>query len=199
MIRVGLTGSRFSGKDAAAKAFRQIGVPVFDADAVLKFILNFDIEVNRSIVEGYGEYVFTGPGGTIDPKKMRTDADFDRLVDFAEPSLMSAFDRFCDQNRGSIYSIFHSSILVERNWHDDMDYAISVFAPPAEIFFRQAAAKKNPAAKKEMDPLAKNKACDFVIHSYGSVLGDVMGQIGKIDQKIVDKFLDQKEWLMAQP
>jgi hypothetical protein len=51
-----------------------------------------------------------------------------------------------------------------------------------------------------MDPLQKTQLADFVIHNYESAsaaFGDSVMQICKIDQKIVDKFLDQKEWLKA--
>ena len=40
MIKVGLSGNRYAGKDAVSRLFEQIRVPVFDADIVLKFILN---------------------------------------------------------------------------------------------------------------------------------------------------------------
>ena len=41
MLEIGLTGTRYSGKSTVGKVFNQIHIPVFDADTVLKFILNF--------------------------------------------------------------------------------------------------------------------------------------------------------------
>ena len=41
MLEIALTGCRYSGKTTIANKFKKIGVPVFDADTVLKFILNF--------------------------------------------------------------------------------------------------------------------------------------------------------------
>jgi dephospho-CoA kinase len=204
MIKVALTGSRYSGKDSVAKAFRQIGVPVFDADTVLKFIINFDIAVNKDILDNYGKYIFTGPGATIDKGAIKSKEDFDRLIDFAEYSLNCAYERFREENRESIYTIFHSSILFERGWNESMDYTISVFAPSAICAERAERAEKSSRAKvdslmsSEMDPLQKTQLADFVIHNYESAsaaFGDSVMQICKIDQKIVDKFLDQKEWL----
>ena len=204
MIKVALTGSRYSGKDSAAKAFRQIGVPVFDADTVLKFIINFDIAVNKDILDNYGKYIFTGPGATIDKGAIKSKEDFDRLIDFAEYSLNCAYERFREENRESIYTIFHSSILFERGWNESMDYTISVFAPSAICAERAERAEKSSRAKvdslmsSEMDPLQKTQLADFVIHNYESAsaaFGDSVMQICKIDQQIVDKFLDQKEWL----
>jgi len=204
MIKVGLTGSRYSGKDAAAKAFKQIGVPVFEADVLLKYILNFDIEVNKQIMDGYGRYIFTGAGATIDPKEIKSKQDFERLLGFAENSLIRAYDRFREKNRESIYTIFHSSILFERGWNEAMDYSISVFSPNAERVARAELAERISRSKidslmsSEMDPLQKSKMSDFVIHNYesaASVFGDSIMQVCKIDQQIVDKFLDKKQWL----
>jgi dephospho-CoA kinase len=42
MIKV---GSRYSGKDRTARVFKQIGVPIFEADVILKFILNYNEEL----------------------------------------------------------------------------------------------------------------------------------------------------------
>jgi len=206
MIKVALTGSRYSGKDSVAKAFRQIGVPVFEADTVLKFILNFDVSVNKDILDNYGKYIFTGPGATIDPKSIKSKKDFDRLIDFAEYPLNCAYERFREENRESIYTIFHSSILFERGWNESMDHTIAVFAPSSICAERAERAEKSSRAKIEalmsceMDPLQKTQLADFVIHNFESAsaaFGDSVMQICKIDQKIVDKFLDQKEWLKA--
>ena len=40
MLEIALTGCRYSGKSSVSKLFRKIGVPVFDSDTILKFILN---------------------------------------------------------------------------------------------------------------------------------------------------------------
>ena len=41
-LKVGFTGNRFSGKTRVSKVFKQIGIPIFDADVVLAFIINHD-------------------------------------------------------------------------------------------------------------------------------------------------------------
>jgi len=213
MIKVGLTGNRYSGKNAISKAFSQIGIPVFDADTVLKFILNFDVAVNKDILDNYGKYIFTGHGATIDPKAVKSKQDFDRLIDFAEYALNCAYERFSEENKQSIYTIFHSSILFERGWNESMDHTIYVFAPSSvrtERAERDEMQKKGVKASRskiealmasEMDPLQKTPMSDFVIHNYESAsaaFGDSISQVSKIDQEIVDKFLDQKEWLKTQ-
>ena len=58
MIKVGLSGNRYSGKDRVSKIFKQIGVPVFDADVVLKFILQYNYELQAEISEKVGSAYF---------------------------------------------------------------------------------------------------------------------------------------------
>lgn len=202
MIKIGLTGNRYSGKDTVSRLFEQIRIPVFNADVVLKFILNFDINVNKDILDNYGEYIFTGPDSMIDPKKIRSQKDFDRLVAFADFELKRAYEKFRLENKQSVYTIFHSSILFERGWDKDMDFTINVFAPK-EI--RSARCNKltgqslhsiSELMKGEMKDLEKNNKASYVVHNYdsaASVFGDLCEQINKIDQKIIDKYLIKEQ------
>jgi dephospho-CoA kinase len=202
MIKIGLTGNRYSGKDTVAKMFEQIGIPVFNADIILKFILNFDINVNKDILDNYGEYIFTGPDSMIDPKKIRSKKDFDKLVNFAEFELKRAYERFRLENRQAVYTIFHSSIIFERGWDKDMDYTINVFAPKdvrslrCEKITKQSAYNISQLIKGEMDDLVKNKLADYTIHNYAScaiAFGDTCDQVNRIDRKIIDKYLIKEQ------
>lgn len=202
MLKIGLTGNRYSGKDATAKIFEQIRVPVFNADVVLKFILNFDVNVNRDIVENYGEYIFTGPESMIDPKKIKTKKDFNRLIDFADFELKRAYERFMLENRQSVYTIFHSSILFERGWDKHMDYNINVYATKdiridrCSKFTGQSKSKISDFIKNEMDDLIKTNKADYNIHNYpGAKLafGDLCDQVNNIDQLIIDEYLVKEQ------
>lgn len=198
MIKIGLTGSRYSGKSSTARIFEHIGVPVFDADVVLKFIINFDIGVNRKILESFGEYIFTGPDSTIDPKKIRTKKDFEKLVGFADFELKRAYEKFRLDHKKAIYTIFHSSMLFERGWHEEMDFNINVFAPKDIRSARGSDLTGLPLHKMsemmrgEMHELSKNAMSTYIIHNYESaekILGELREQISNIDQKIIDKYL----------
>jgi dephospho-CoA kinase len=199
MIKVGLTGNRYSGKDRIAKLFEQISIPVFHADIVLKFILQYNLEIDKQIKIELGQSLFD-LSGHLDPQKFNTSEKFNRLLDIVEPELFKAYDKFQlkHQEKG-IYTIFHSSILFERDWNKKMDYTITTFSPKTDRIDR--ANREEPLLltsviyglmAKEIDDLEKNRLSTYVIHNYDDAV-DVIKQVDGIDQQIIDKFLKAEQ------
>jgi dephospho-CoA kinase len=56
---IGLTGGIGSGKSIVAKVFANMGVPVFDADATAKHIMNTNEEVKEKLIAAFGADVYT--------------------------------------------------------------------------------------------------------------------------------------------
>jgi dephospho-CoA kinase len=194
MIKVGLSGNRYSGKTEISKMFKQIGIPVFDADIVLKFIIGHSLETNRIIKEKIGEHIFKN--GDIDPKFV-TDSDFMEMLYYATFELINAYHAFNVKNKQSIYSIFHSSFLFETNWVDSMDYNINVFCPKLERMERCKEITKMKVSniaymlRNEIDDLDKNKKSAYIIHNYKGT--DPLSQVNKIDQNIIDIYLKNSQ------
>jgi dephospho-CoA kinase len=193
MIKVGLTGTRFSGKDNAVSYFKKIGIPIFDADTVIKFILNYNWEIVEDIKIKIGNDIFDS-NGRLDYNKLVSLGKFSDVISLLEDDLFFAYDRFTEKNSKLVYSIFNCSILFEENWNKKMDYTISVYAPFVE---RVERAKKYLNSKnitkitsvfsKETSELDKNKLSDYVIHSYGQ--NNVLSQVRKIDQELINNYL----------
>ena len=55
---IGLTGGIGSGKSIVAKVFANMGVPVFDADASAKQIMNTNEEVKEKLIAAFGADVY---------------------------------------------------------------------------------------------------------------------------------------------
>ena len=198
MIKVGLSGNRYSGKNRVVNIFKQIGVPVFEADVVLKFILQHNYELQAEISDKVGRVYFKD--GLLNEEKVKSDGKFSKILEIAKPDLISAWRRFIIKNKGSIYCIFHSSILFESNLYKEMDQNISVFAPFADRVERcKFLTKKSVSSiysllKTEMDELDKNKLSKYVIHNYNidnSFYGDSLTQVNQIDQLIIDNYLKE--------
>ncbi len=54
-IIIGLTGGIGSGKSTVAKIFAQLGVPVLDADAIAKSLMNQNPIIKEKIIDLFGE------------------------------------------------------------------------------------------------------------------------------------------------
>ena len=196
MIKVGLSGNRYSGKNRIAKIFTQIGVPVFEADVILKFILNHNHELQAEIADRIGRIYFKD--GLLNLDKVRADGKFSKILKVVEPELYRTWERFLDKNKKAIYCIFHSSILFEQDWNKAMDINISVFAPYSDRVERckfltnKSVSSIYSLTKLEMDELDKNNLSDYVIHNYNNdspFYGDALNQVNNIDKQIIDKFL----------
>lgn len=198
MIKVGLSGNRYSGKNRISKIFTQIGVPVFRADLVLKFILIHNHQLRSEIIQKVGGAYFKH--GELNVDKVKADAKFSQILDIVEPELLSAWQRFQQKNKKSIYCIYHSSILFERKLNKDMDLNISVFSPHVDRVERckfltnKSISSIYSLSQSEMGDLDKNKMSDYVIHNYNvdsKFYGDCLTQVNIVDRKIVDKFLEE--------
>lgn len=194
MIKVGLSGNRFSGKTTIAKLFKQISIPVFHADVVLKFIISHDLNTISEIKSRVGGHIFYS--GQINPKKV-TDSEFEVILQCAKFNLLKAYDVFNNKNSHSIYSIFNSSFLFETDFADEMDYNITVFCPKTQRMERckeVTGMKVSDIAymlRGEMDDLDKNKMSTYVVHNYENM--DPLVQVNKIDQNIIDNYLKKEQ------
>jgi dephospho-CoA kinase len=196
MLKVGLSGNRYSGKNRIVNLFKQIGVPVFEADVILKFILSHNYELQAEIADRVGRKYFKD--GLLNTEKVKTDGKFSSILDIVEPELYRTWERFIQKNNKAVYCIFHSSILFEKEWNKAMDINVTVFAPYADRIERckfltnKSVSSIYSLTKLEMDDLDKNNLSDFVIHNYNNdspFYGDTLTQVNDIDKKIVDKFL----------
>ena len=57
-IIIGLTGGIGSGKSTVAKIFASLGVPVLDADATAKQIMNTDSSIKEALIALFGKEVY---------------------------------------------------------------------------------------------------------------------------------------------
>jgi dephospho-CoA kinase len=212
MIHIGLSGNRYSGKDTISKLFQQIGIPVFNADVVLRFILSHNYEIQNDIIQSIG-YKHFNSAGKLSPLTITDEKTFNRVIDLVEKDLFDHYYKF-SQKTGSVYAIFHSSILFERGWQKKFDYNINVFAPFKDRLERckRSNNDKNKLIKSEnkdfkriiqshdmvklssteMKDLDKNSLADWIIHNYESVsivMGSPVDQVSQIDQQIIDQYL----------
>ncbi len=175
MLEVALTGNRFTGKDYVVTRFRKLGIPVFDGDTVLKFILNHKFYFNDSLKKDLGKSPFIK--GHINSDLIKDDREFNILIDQVQVELFDAYEKYKNKQTYP-YTIFMSSLLFERGWNKKFDIVINTFAPNDDRAFR---AKTNwrdsnglgytyqeffSLTKTEFSQFKKNEMSEHVLHSY---------------------------------
>ena len=199
MIKVGLSGNRYSGTNQICDVFRKLTIPVFEADIVLKFIINHDITVSSDIRSKLKH--LHNNSGYIDPRLIKTKKEAEIVLESAQHELMSAYDKFSEKNKSSIYTIFHSSVLFEKEWHKLMNHNIAVFCPKITRMERCRELTKNKISdiayllRTEIDDLDKNKMANFVVHNYDG--RNVLDQVHQIDQFVIDSYLSLEQSIVS--
>jgi dephospho-CoA kinase len=196
MLSIGLTGNRMSGKNLVMNTFKQAGVPVFDADLVLKYLLNYRPDITMSVLGNMGdEYLVQG--SYIDLSKIDDDSKFNDLLDLLDFQITEAYNKFRSRHK-SQYTIFKCSWLFERDMCSRFDLIINVFAPKDVRVMRHRVevganlTESYNLFKNELTDIYKNNNSDYIIHSYDCGLC-VLNQVNNIDMKIVDSLIKKTE------
>jgi len=198
MLKIGLTGNVCSGMDKVGDLFKTLGVPVFDADVALKFIINYREDVIRLLKGQFGKDIYNN--GIIDGSKFNT-PKFNVLLDIAQIELLKLYESWRFFNKDASYTIFKSSILFERGLDSLMNYTISSFLPKNERAVEVAKkygirlVEACDVVEDEMDELEKNKKATFIIHTYDnlSIISQTRDTHEKIESKSIKRILDKMD------
>jgi len=177
MMRIALTGSIGMGKSTVARMFERAGVPVFDADAVVRQLQS----PGGGLVDKIGE-LFPGTvrSGTLDrdclaqivlsdPKKLSA------LEAIVHPAVREAREAFVREHGQAPALIFEIPLLFETGGESDFDKVIVVSAPAEVQRTRVLArpgmheAKLNSILERQTPDEEKRRRADFVIDTAGDL------------------------------
>ena len=187
MIRIALTGSIGMGKSTVADMFARAGVPVFDADAIVRRLQG----PGGGLVEKIGE-LFPGTVrcGTLDrdclaqivladPEKLKA------LEGIVHPAVRDAREVFIAEHKDSPALVFEIPLLFETGGEKEFDKTVVVSAPPevqrARVLARpgMSAAKLESILARQTPDAEKRRRADFVIDT-GSDLSTTESQVREI-------------------
>ena len=192
MIRLALTGSIGMGKSTVARMFERAGVPVFDADAVVRELQAKDPEIIASIGQRFGGSV---SGGVLDRDALskavlRSPAELDALEAIVHPAVQAARLRFIEENADRPALLFDIPLLFETGGEDAFDKIIVVSAP-ADIQRERVLARPGMSREKfeailgrQMPDEEKRRRADFVIDTSVDLstterqVGDILACLG---------------------
>jgi len=177
MMRIALTGSIGMGKSTVARMFERAGVPVFDADAVVRQLQS----PGGGLVDKIGE-LFPGTvrSGTLDrdclaqivlsdPKKLSA------LEALVHPAVREAREAFVREHGQAPALIFEIPLLFETGGESDFDKVIVVSAPAEVQRTRVLArpgmheAKLDSILERQTPDEEKRRRADFVIDTAGDL------------------------------
>ena len=171
MIRIALTGSIGRGKSTVAKVFESAGVPVFDADAIVRALQG----PGGGLVEKIGE-IFPGcvRCGTLDRECLAEIvlADRDKLAALeriVHPAVREARQQFIDSHSDAPALLFEIPLLFETGGEGEFDKVVVVSAPAnvqRERVLRRTGmtpAKLDSILARQMADAEKRGRADFVV------------------------------------
>ena len=187
MIRIALTGSIGMGKSTVAQMFARAGVPVFDADAVVRELQG----PGGGLVEKIGELF---PGcvrcGTLDREclaeiVLADSAKLKLLEGIVHPAVRDARENFISANRDAPALVFEIPLLFETGGETEFDKIVVVSAPSevqrARVLERLGMTADKLAAilARQMPDEEKRKRADYVVDT-GTDLSTTESQVREI-------------------
>ncbi len=177
MISIALTGSIGMGKSTVAKMFEAAGVPVFDADAVVRALQG----PGGALVERIGE-LFPGcvRSGTLDRACLAQIVLDDRsklaaLEALVHPAVREWRQAFVDEHSDAPALLFEIPLLLETGGEKEFDKVVVVSAPAdvqrARVLKRQGMtlARLESILARQLPDEEKRRRADFVIDTGGDL------------------------------
>ena len=177
MMKIALTGSIGMGKSTVAKMFEAAGVPVFDADSVVRQLQG----PGGALVDRIGE-LFPGTVrcGTLDRDCLAQivlddPAKLAALENVVHPAVRDWRQAFIDNNSDAPALIFEIPLLFETGGEKEFDKVIVVSAPAdvqrERVLHRQGmtAAKLESILRRQTPDDEKRRRADFVVDTGGDL------------------------------
>ncbi len=174
MLKIGITGSIGAGKSTVAGIFKVLGVPVFDADATAKSILNSDLELREQIIAAFGSETYKN--GLLDRKYLATlvfnnPDQLAKLNALVHPATIKAADTWAKhwEEQGSAYIVKEAALLFEAGTNIGLDFIIGVTAPEdlriTRVMARDHVTREEVLKRMQhqLDDTQKMERCDIVI------------------------------------
>lgn len=178
---VGLTGGIGSGKSEVARAWRSLGIPVIDADAVSRGQMRPGGPVLAAVAAEFGPGVL-GPDGSLDRAALAAQVFADparrrRLEELTHGPVMAETARRLDvlAQAGCRLAVLEAALLIETGVHATLDGLVAVLAPEDQRVRRvmardggdEAAVRARMAA--QVNDVARRAAASHVLDNDGGL------------------------------
>jgi dephospho-CoA kinase len=170
-IRLAITGSVGMGKTTVAKMFETAGVPVFDADAVVRDLQANDPRLIAAIGDRFSDTVTEGKldRDELSRKVLGYPDELEALEAIVHPAVQRARDYFIEQHSDAPALLFDIPLLFETGGEAAFDKVIVVSAPAdvqrTRVLARtgMSEAKLDAILSRQLPDAEKRKRADFIV------------------------------------
>ncbi len=200
MLTIGVTGGIGSGKSIVCDIFKQLGIPVYNADKRAKYLINNNENLKTALQNTFGNDIYQ-PNGTLDKPKLASiifnnKQALERINALVHPAVKDDFQQWVTrlpaQNK---LVIKEAAILFESNTYQYLDTVITVTAP-RELRI-QRVMKRDNTSRKNVEKRMNNqwsdekkiKMSDYVIvnDEKRAVITQVLNIFEQLKQKTKNK------------
>lgn len=205
VLLVGLTGGIATGKSTVAGMFREFGLPVVDADAIVHELLDEGGAAVRPVLEAFGRGVAAADGGidrarladTVfrdEPARRKLESIVHPLVVAESRTRLGAAAR----GAGTTVVIYDAALLVETGRHSEF-HRVVVVVTTAEVQLARLAARDHldpdgaGARVRSQLPMAQKAAvADYLVDNSGH-WNDTRRQVAEVARRLQEDALLLRE------
>ncbi|HPR60466.1 MAG TPA: dephospho-CoA kinase [Prolixibacteraceae bacterium] len=192
MLKIGITGGIGSGKSLVCDIFRNLGIPVFNADLAAKHLMNNASDIKQKITVTFGASIYR-KDNTLDRKKLASiifndQIALEKINAIVHPAVRDYFETWAQQQK-TAYVIQEAAILFETGQIEQFDKIILVTAP-LELKIERVMQRDNISRelvveriKNQLPDNEKTSRSDFVILNDGQQM--LLPQILNIHTKLL--------------
>ena len=127
MLKIGITGGIGSGKSLVCDIFRNLGIPVFNADLAAKHLMNNASDIKQKITVTFGASIYR-KDNTLDRKKLASiifndQIALEKINAIVHPAVRDYFETWAQQQK-TAYVIQEAAILFETGQIEQFDKKI---------------------------------------------------------------------------
>jgi dephospho-CoA kinase len=186
MIKIALTGSIGMGKSTVAAMFERMGVPVFDADSVVRSLQGR----GGALVERIGErFPGTVHGGALDRERLahvvlEDPQELAALEQIVHPAVLDARAAFIDKHRDAPALLFDIPLLFETGGETAFD-KIVVVSTSSDV--QRARVLKRPRMTEDkLDAIVARQTPDAEKRARADFVIDTSGELSTTEAQVRD-------------
>ncbi len=202
---VGITGGIGTGKSTVCKVFAILGIPIYEADATAKRLMQENEQVREGIIALFGEESFFQEKKEnfnenskisyqinrkyLAQKVFSSQENTQKMNEIVHPAVRLDYQNWVQENQHFPYLLNETALLFESGRFKDLDKVITISSPLAlrikRIKMRDNRSEEeiNQIMQKQISEEEKIKRSDFVIYNDEKQL--LLPQILKIHTNII--------------